>query len=143
MDLEAEKAECKKLKEDLTKVKNLSAKVDRTVAAELLEPFSSKMKIFLMKADEESKDLERSVEESSKKFVECLKFYNFTPKSGKIEDVKPGEFLQPWYSFAEDFKNLWKKEQEKIEIQLQREEKLKLKEKTEKLDNQVVRSFPC
>ena len=94
MDLEAEKAECKKLKEDLTKVKNLSAKIDRTVAAELVEPFSSKMKNFLIKADEETKNLERSVEESSSKFLDCLKFYSFTPKSGKIEETKPNEFLE-------------------------------------------------
>ena len=141
MDLEAEKAECKKLKEDLTKVKNLSAKIDRTVAAELVEPFSSKMKNFLIKADEETKNLERSVEESSSKFLDCLKFYSFTPKSGKIEETKPSEFLDPWYSFAEDFKNIWKKEQDKIEIQLERVKKLKLVEKREKLDDQVVHCF--
>ena len=137
VDLEAERAECKKLKEDLSKVKNLSAKIDRTAAEELLEPFSSKMKNFLVKAEEETKTLEQSVEESCRKFLDCLKFYKFTPKRGKVEDTKPGEFLEPWYSFAEDFKNLWKKEQEKIEIQLQREEKLKLKVKIENLDNQV------
>ena len=137
MDLEAEKGECKKLKEDLTKVKNLSAKIDRTAPPELVEPFSSKMKNFLVKAEEETKTLEQSVEESCRKFLDCLKFYKFTPKRGKVEDTKPGEFLEPWYSFAEDFKNLWKKEQEKIEIQLQREEKLKLKGKTVNLDSQV------
>ena len=131
MDLEAERAECKKLKEDLTKVKNLSAKIDRTVAAELMEPFCSKMKNFLIKADEETKELERSVEESCRKFVECLKFYNFTPKRGKIEDTKPGEFSEPWFTCAEDFKNLWKKEQGKMEIQLQREVK------TEREDRKV------
>ena len=143
MDLEAERADVKKLKEDLARTRNLSAKIDRTAAAELVEPFSSKMKNFLVKAEEETKSLEQGMEESFRKFVDCLKFYNFTPKRGKIEDTKPGEFLEPWYSFAEDFKNLWKKEQENIEIQLQREEKLKLKEKTGNLDNQVRSIRKC
>ena len=74
VDLEAEKGECKKLKEDLTKVKNLSAKIDRTAPPELVEPFSSKMKNFLVKAEEETKNLEQSVEESCRKFVDYLKF---------------------------------------------------------------------
>ena len=138
MDVEAEKAEVKKLKEDLSKVKNLGAKIDRSAAPEHVEPFSSKMKMFLVKAEEETRKLERNVEETAGKFLDCLNFYKFTPKRGKLEDTKPGDFLEPWYLFAEDFKNLWKKEQMNIEEKKKKEEKLKLKEKTGTLENQVT-----
>ena len=143
VDVEAEKAEVKKLKEDLSKVKNLRAKIDGSAAPEHVEPFSSQMKIFLVKAEEEAAKLERSVEETAGQFVDCLTFYKFTPKRGKLEDTKPGDFLEPWYIFAEDFKNLWKKEQTNIEEKKKKEEKLKLNEKRkelkENLGNKVIK----
>ena len=49
VDIEAERGECKKLQEELTRVRNLSARIDQTAAPELKEPFSSKMKKFLLK----------------------------------------------------------------------------------------------
>ena len=96
------------------------------------------MKKFLLKADGEMKILQENVEESSRKFVECLKFYKFTPKRGKIEDAKPSDFFEAWYLFCEDFKNLWKKEQQKIEIQLQKEERMQLKGKKDGFQVQVI-----
>ena len=93
VDIEAERGECKKLQDELTRVSNLSARIDRTVAADHKEPFSSKMRNFLSKADGQMRVLRENVEECSVKFVECLKFYKFTPKKGKIEDTKPSDFL--------------------------------------------------
>ena len=137
VDLEAERGECKKLQDELRRVHNLSAKIGRTVAAELKEPFSSKMKNFLAKADGQMKVLQESVEECSVQFVKCLNFYKFTPKKGKIEDTKPSDFFDSWYLFCEDFKNLWKKEQQKIEIQLKKEGRMKLKDKSDRLQVDV------
>ena len=138
VDIEAERGECKKLQDELTRVSNLSARIDRTVAADHKEPFSSKMRNFLSKADGQMRVLRENVEECSVKFVECLKFYKFTPKKGKIEDTKPSDFFESWYLFCEDFYNLWKKEQQKIEIKLQKEGRMRLKEKTMKVNLQVM-----
>ena len=137
VDIEAERGECKKLEDELTRVNNLAAKIDRTVADHLKEPFSSKMRNFLLKADGQMRVLRENVEECSVKFVECLKFYKFTPKKGKIEDTKPSDFFESWYLFCEDFYSLWKKEQQKIEIQLQKEGRMRLKEKKLKVELQV------
>jgi len=138
VDIEAERAECKKLHEEVTRVKNFAFKIDQTAAAEFKEPFSSKMKNFVLKAEGEMKELQENLEDCSSKFVDCLKFYKFTPKKGKVEDAKPSDFFGAWYMFCEDFKNLWKKEEQKIEIQLQKEERRKLKEKKDVLQVQVV-----
>ena len=137
VDIETERAECKKLHEEVTTVKNFVFKIDQT-AAESNEPFIPKMKNFVLKAEREMKELQENLEDCSSKFVDCLKFYKFTPKKGKVEDAKPSDFFGAWYMFCEDFKNLWKKEEQKIEIQLQKEERRKLKEKEKKKDPQVV-----
>ena len=69
------------------------------------------MEKFVQKASTEVKHLAQYVEECSKKFTDCLNFYKFTPKKGKLEDVKPADFFAVWYTFCEDYKNIWKKEQ--------------------------------
>ena len=103
VDIETERAECKKLHEEVTTVKNFAFKIDQT-ATEFNEPFISKMKIFMPKAEEEMKELQENLEDCSSKFVDCLKFYKFTPKKGKVEDAKPSDFFGAWYMFCEDFK---------------------------------------
>ena len=135
VDIQTERAECKKLHEEVTTVKNFAFKI---AAAESNEQFISEMKIFVLQAEREMKKLQENLEDCSSKFVDCLKFYKFTPKEGKVEDAKPSDFFGAWYMFCEDFKNLWKKEEQKIEIQLQKEERRKLKEKKDVLQVQVV-----
>jgi formin 2 len=63
------------------------------------------------KSEQDFKELKELLEECTKGFVDCMKFYKFTPKKGKVEDAKPEEFFSIWHPFCEDYKNIWKKEQ--------------------------------
>ena len=91
----------------MKKVENIA----RSSPEEVKEPFNAEMEKFVQKASTEVKHLAQYVEECSKKFIDCLSFYKFTPKKGKLEDVKPADFFAFWYIFCEDYKNIWKKEQ--------------------------------
>lgn len=55
-----------------------------------------------------------SLEECRSKFIETMKFYQFRPKSGTLEDCQPEDFFVLWSSFCVDFKDIWKKEQNRI-----------------------------
>lgn len=49
------------------------------------------------------------------RFQATLKFYQFQPKGGmKEEEVAPKDFFPLWAQFCFDFKDLWKKEQQRI-----------------------------
>jgi formin 2 len=69
------------------------------------------MEEVIAKSEQDYKELKELLEECTKSFVECMKFYKFTPKKGKVEDAKPEEFFSIWYPFCDDYKNIWKKEQ--------------------------------
>jgi hypothetical protein len=66
---------------------------------------------FLESAEVQLKELTDLVEDCSSKFIDCMKFYKFVPKKGKLIDAKPEDFFCMWYPFCDDYKNLWKKEQ--------------------------------
>merc|ERR1712083_1237549 len=104
---------------------------------EVKEPFNTEMEKFVQKASTEVKHLANYVEECAKKFIDCLKFYKFTPKKGKLEDVKPVDFFSVWYTFCEDYKNIWKKEQVRIQAEIVKEERRKQKLKKESLKAEV------
>jgi len=65
----------------------------------------------IAQSEKDFKELKELLEECSKGFLNCMKFYKFMPKKGKLEDAKPNEFFSIWYPFCEDYKNIWKKEQ--------------------------------
>ena len=65
----------------------------------------------IAKSEQDFKELKELLEECTKSFLECMRFYKFTPKKGKVEDAKPEEFFSIWYPFCDDYKNIWKKEQ--------------------------------
>merc|ERR1712226_164751 len=76
-------------------------------------------------------------EECSKRFFDCLSFYKFTPKKGRLEEVKPVDFFSFWYIFCEDYKNMWKKEQVRIQAEIVKEERRKQKMKKDSLKAEV------
>ena len=111
VDFEVERGECKRLLKELDCVARKVEKIFKDSPEDLHEPFNTEMGKFVQKASSEVKHLANYVEECAKKFVDCMKFYKFTPKKGKVEDVKPADFFISWYMFCDDYKNLWKKEQ--------------------------------
>ena len=111
VDFEVERGECKRLQKELDGVLKKVEKISKESPEEVKEPFNTEMVKFVHKASTEVKHLSNYVEECAKKFIDCMKFYKFTPKKGKLEDVKPADFFNVWYIFCEDYKNIWKKEQ--------------------------------
>ena len=111
VDFEAERGECKRLQKELDGVKRKAEKILKESPEELKEPFTSQIGSFVDKADSEVQQLTDLVDDCSKRFVDCMKFYKFAPKKGKLDDVKPADFFNMWYLFCEDYKNMWKKEQ--------------------------------
>ena len=111
VDFEVERGECKRLRKEFDDIKKRVHLITKDCTDDLKEPFEGKMNKFFDKAEEELKELTERVEDTAQKFVNCMKYYKYMPKKGKMEDVKPADFFSWWYLFSEDYKNSWKKEQ--------------------------------
>ena len=94
IDFETQKNECEKIMKELEIVKNTSKKIVEKSSEETKEPFQTKMSEFLEKADGELKNLTDLLEDCVSKFIECMRFYKFAPKKGKLEDAKPEGKIQ-------------------------------------------------
>merc|ERR1719318_643938 len=143
IDFETERLQCDKVRKELEKAKRNTLKVFENSPEDLKEPFNKKMTEFLESAEVQLKELCDLVEDCSSKFVDCMKFYKFVPKKGKLEDAKPEDFFCMWYPFCDDYKNLWKKEQVRIQKELLKLERQKLKMKKESLQNVEVKKTPA
>jgi len=144
IDFETERLQCDKVRKELEKAKRNTLKVFNNSPEELKEPFNTKMTEFLESAEVQLKELCDLVEDCSTKFMDCMKFYKFVPKKGKLEDAKPEDFFCLWYPFCDDYKNLWKKEQVRIQKDLLKIERQKLKMKKESLrENVEVKKTPA
>ncbi|CAH2076213.1 unnamed protein product, partial [Iphiclides podalirius] len=100
--------------------------------AKRLEVFSEKMNTFLDAAEEKLKSESDNLEECRARFIATMKFYQYTPKCGKMEDCEPKEFFSLWTSFCSDFKDIFKKE-EQIAIKEKLKETKKLQEERKSL----------
>jgi len=130
LDFEAERTDCNKLFNEVDSVQKKIFLISERASEEVKEPFDGKMRNFIVKAQAQIKNLKEDVEETFVKFVDCMKYYKYAPKKGKLEDVKPTEFLDSWYIFCDDFKNAWKKEQLQIRAELAKKEKKLMRENT-------------
>ena len=143
IDFDTQRADCEKVKKELDKVKNKTKKVYENSPEELQEPFNSRMTEFIDSAEVQLKELRDLVEECAVKFYDCKKFYNFAPKKGKIESATPEEFFCIWYPFCLDYKNLWKKEQVRIQKEMLKRERLIMQKKKESLKNVDIKKTPA
>ena len=142
IDFEVERGECGKVKRQLEKAKASTTKIFEKSPEELKEPFNTKMVEFVNTAEVQLADLIELVEDCEKRFVNTMKFYKFMPKKGKVEEAKPADFFCLWYPFCNDYKNLWKKEQVRIQKELLKEERQRHKKKKESLQNVEIKKTP-
>ncbi|XP_014280845.2 protein cappuccino isoform X3 [Halyomorpha halys] len=104
----------KKLSKDLDGCKLNMDKVT-SASEENIEPFKEKMEAFMLSAKKLLTEEEENLEDCKQKYIAVLKFYRFQPKSStKLEEVTPQDFFPLWGPFCSDFKDLWKKEQQRI-----------------------------
>ena len=144
IDFDTQRTDCDKVNKELQIVKNKTKKVSENCTEELKEPFTSKMTEFIISAEVQLKDLRDLVEDCAVKFMDCMRFYNFVPKKGKLENATPEDFFCIWYPFCSDYKNLWKKEQVRIQKELLKEERRQLQKKKESLKEGVeVKKTPA
>ena len=54
-------------------------------------------------------------------------YFSLAPKKGKVEDAEQEEFFSIWYPFCDNYKNIWKKEQVRIQEEQAKEERDKYK----------------
>lgn len=81
---------------------------------ENIEPFKTKMSGFLENAEKQLNTQFEMLNECKSKFIGTMKFYHFRPKSGTLETFPPDEFFILWSQFCIDFKDIWKKEQQRL-----------------------------
>lgn len=92
-----------------------------------LHPFKAVMDDFFDKGKHDLQEQEDSIKESEQMFDEIVLYFCVRPKTGD-KVVTPEYFFSLWSSFCEDFKQLWKKEQQKVlKIKLQ-EAEIRLKQ---------------
>lgn len=77
-----------------------------------IEVFKDKMTTFVDAAEEKLNNEDENLSECRSKFISTVKFYQYKPKCGKLEDCEPKEFFSLWTSFCTDFKDIFKKEEQ-------------------------------
>lgn len=143
IDFDSQRADCERVTRELDKVKAKTKKVFENSPEDLQEPFNRCMTEFIDGAEVQVKELKDLVEECAVKFYDCKKFYNFTPKKGKLENATPEEFFSIFYPFCLDYKNLWKKEQVRIQKDMLKKERLLMQKKKESLKNVDIKKTPA
>ncbi|XP_012522925.1 formin-2 isoform X2 [Monomorium pharaonis] len=96
--------------------------------------FKKKVDSFVKKATAELTSEKEDLLEAKNKFKAVMKFYQFVPKGSTLETAEPYDFFNLWLSFCRDFKDIWKREQQRIR-------KERIEEIRKKFDNKsdVVR----
>lgn len=134
INFDEQREECKKLHQQMALVQSARDVVVENTDEDHLEPFKEKMDQFLHKAEGQLKDLDELVSECSKRFVRTMQYYQFSPKDTKnLDEVQPKDFFTFWHPFCEDYKNLWKREQVRIEKEIIKAERMRHRQKKENL----------
>lgn len=77
-------------------------------------PFREKMDSFLKEAVTELASEKKSLQEAKSKFRGVMLYYQYIPKGCTIDSADPHDFFMLWLTFCQDFKDIWKKEQQRI-----------------------------
>ncbi|XP_040576965.1 uncharacterized protein capu [Lepeophtheirus salmonis] len=131
LDFDDQRTESAKLEAELDAVKKNSEGVINSSDEKHVEPFREKMTSFLSRASSNLSDLNELISECSSKFDNIVKFYKFVPKGGGPS--QPKDFFYVWLPFCLDYKNIWKKEQLRIEKEWLKEARMKHRQKKESM----------
>ncbi|KAE8741150.1 hypothetical protein FOCC_FOCC013312 [Frankliniella occidentalis] len=122
----------KKLEKQLQACETKTKRVILASSEENLQPFKEKMETFLLSASKRVQGEIDSLKECMDRFIHLLKFYQYQPKgTSNLAEVAPRDFFPLWSPFCSDFKDIWKKEQQRIA----KEKMNATKKKVEKMQN--------
>ncbi|XP_015600677.1 formin-2 [Cephus cinctus] len=113
------KKELDKLEKELDACK-VKSKMVIEASPETAGPFKEKMDSFLNRAVVELANEKEALQEAKIKFKAVMQFYQYVPKGATLDTADPNDFFVLWLGFCQDFKDIWKKEQQRI-----RKEKMK------------------
>lgn len=91
-------------------IEKKTEKIINNSTPEILQPFKDKMETFLEKSRVQHETENQNLEECHKLFISTMKLYLFKPKGGSLETFAPGGFFELWLPFCADFKDIYKKE---------------------------------
>ncbi|XP_033327043.2 uncharacterized protein LOC117220812 [Megalopta genalis] len=77
-------------------------------------PFKEKMESFVREATAELASEQEAFQEARCKFKAVMQFYQYKPKGSSLDQADPSAFFVLWLGFCQDFKDIWKKEQQRI-----------------------------
>ncbi|XP_034950625.1 formin-2 [Chelonus insularis] len=90
--------------------------------------FKEKMDTFMNRAKNELTNERENLQEAKARFIAAMYFYQYTPKGTSIEKTDPKEFFALWSNFCKDFKDIWKKEQQRLKKERMKAIRKKLEE---------------
>lgn len=126
LDFDSLRGELNLLKNKLQECEKKTEKIITNSTPENLQPFKEKMEAFLEKSQTQLSTECENLEECHKLFISTMKLYLFKPKTGTLESFAPGGFFEFWLPFCVDFKDIYKKEI--VKVQVERAQELKRKE---------------
>ncbi|KAI8479282.1 riboflavin kinase [Branchiostoma belcheri] len=103
------------MREEVTVRRRCEKKVAEVVNSsedKYIQPFKDNMEIFIKRAQKEHKEQEDNLDSCQKRFQQVVIFFGVRPRPGDTE-VTPPYFFSLWTAFCRDFKDIWKKEQNK------------------------------
>lgn len=93
--------------------------------------FKEKMDSVFRKAAAELANEQEALLDAKNKFKAVMQFYQYTPKGSKnLDTVDPNSFFILWLGFCQDFKDIWKKEQQRMREERIEEMRKKYESKT-------------
>ncbi|XP_035706771.1 protein cappuccino isoform X3 [Folsomia candida] len=141
-----EKASCSNFDEIEREIKSLTTELELcerrmqtvidTSTPEHLEPFKAKMTSFVEQAKHKSKEVEETFHDTKLKFTNTMIFFDFIPtkKDGPVQ-----EFFSTWTPFCNDFKTIWRNEQQRLLKEKLKEAEKIVKQKRSLLSNIIVK----
>ncbi|PSN51207.1 hypothetical protein C0J52_13663 [Blattella germanica] len=103
-----------KLQKELGVCECRTQKVLAASTEENVQPFKDKMEKFLSTAKKQLSGELENLEECKQKFKATMQFYHYQPKGANEDEVDLKDFFSLWSPFCSDFKDIWKKEQQRL-----------------------------